>query len=102
MPDNHALGQPEGIEHAHDISDELALGVGFDRLRRVSFTIAALIGRNGAKSRLSEGMHLMAPGVPQLGKAVAHYDRVALSGFGHMHPNSIRGDLLMPEITHVR
>ena len=61
MADNYAFGEAKRIEHAHNVSNQLLLGIRFDWLWRISFTIAALIRRDSVKSGLSECAHLMPP-----------------------------------------
>ena len=100
MANYHTLGEAEGVEHTNNVSDELMLGVRFDWLRGVGFAVTTLIRSNSAKPRIRQCLHLMAPGIPQFRKAVAHHNRVALPRFGDVHSDAVGVDLLMFEIAH--
>src|SRR6266852_4868904 len=59
VSDDHALADSERIEHPDDIADQLALGVSLDWRGTFGFPVSALIGRDRAKARLRERLHLM-------------------------------------------
>jgi hypothetical protein len=79
---------------------ERSKGVSFDRLWTIGFAIAALVGRDRAKASVSERADLMAPRVPELGKAVAQHDWETTAGLDHMHPDAVGIDERVIEYGH--
>src|SRR5690349_21125619 len=71
VSDDPAFADSECVEHPDYIADQLTLGVRLDWRRTFGLAVAALIGRDRTKARLRERLHLMAPRVPHLGKAMA-------------------------------
>ena len=100
MADDHALVNLERVEHPNDVLNQLAHLVSLDRLRTIGFAVAALVGRDRTKAGLGERAELMAPRVPELGKAVAKKHRKALAGLDHVHPDAIGFDEFMNEFAH--
>jgi hypothetical protein len=81
-------------------ADQLALRVRFDWRGRVGLAIAALVGHDRAEAGVSERLHLMAPRVPQLGKAVAKDHGKAGAGLRHVHPDAVGFDEAMLDFAH--
>jgi len=101
MADDCALGDFERIKHPDDIGYQLAHHVCLLRLRAIGFAIPALVGRDRAKARVRQRAQLMAPRVPQFGKAVAEHHRVSGAGLDQMHPDAVGVDELVGKFTHL-
>ena len=71
--DDRPVG-PESVEQADHITENVKQCVLVDRVGTVGLAIAAHVGRHGPEPSLGERGELMAPGVPELGKAVAQHD----------------------------
>src|SRR5260221_11571317 len=102
MTHDHTPVDAERIEHPGEVSDEVALSVGFDRLRAVGIAIAALVGCDRAKARIGECAHLMAPRIPELWKAMAEDDRIARAGLGNVHSDAVGIDEFVSELSHAQ
>jgi hypothetical protein len=77
----------------------LALSESLDRFRRAGLPVAALVRRDRAEAGLRQRLQLMAPGVPEFGKTMAHHDRKALAGLSQMHFDTIGLDESMDELS---
>ena len=73
VADDDAFVDAERVEHPDDVGDDLPLGVSLDGLGAIGFAIAALVGRDGAKSCVGERANLMTPGIPEFREAMAHH-----------------------------
>src|SRR3984893_3325577 len=100
MADDRAPVDFERVEHSNDVVDQFAHPVSLDRLRTIGFTVAALVGRDSAKAGGGECGNLMAPGVPELGEAVAENHREALARLDDVHPDAVGFDELVDELAH--
>src|SRR5882672_8377162 len=100
VTDDHALADSESVEHPDDIANQLALRVRLDWRGTFGLAVSALVGRNRVKARLRERLHLMAPRVPHLGKAMAQDDRKALAGLCDVHPDAIAFHETMLDLAH--
>ena len=69
-------------------------------LRRVGLAVAALIGCDRAEAGVGERLQLVAPRVPELGKAVAEEHREAAAGFDDVHADAVGVDVLVGEFRH--
>ncbi len=100
MANDCALADFERVEHPDYVGHQLAHHVRLLRLRAIGFAVAALVGRDCAKAGVGQRAQLMAPRVPQLGKAVAEHDRVSRPGLNQMHPDAVGVDELVGKFTH--
>src|SRR4029077_11113047 len=69
-------------------------------VRTVAVTVAALIGRERAEAGGGERRNLVAPGVRQLGEAVAEHDGRAAALVANCEEYPVRGDDAIREASH--
>ena len=61
------------IRYGNDVTDEVIEVVGLDCLRGAGFSISTHRHRSCLISGVREGIYLMTPRIPALGKAVTHH-----------------------------
>ena len=98
MPGDDRLFFTERVEEADDIAGQMKQRVLVDRLRPVGLAIAAHIGRHRVEPGRRQRGQLMPPGVPALGKTVAHDDERAFTLLGDVHANAVRLDIPMSDL----
>ena len=76
------------------------LRVRLDRLRAIGVAVAALVGRDRAKTRIGERANLMTPRIPEFREAMAHHDGDAAAGLDQMHPDAVGVYKFMIEFAH--
>jgi hypothetical protein len=89
---DHGPVDAQSVKQPNHVAEDVEQGVLVDRLGPVGLAVAAHVGRHGVEPGLGEGGELMAPGVPELGKAVAEYDERTDAGFGEMHADAVGRD----------
>jgi hypothetical protein len=80
-----AFSMPESVEDAGEVGGQVVDVVFDDAFRLAAVAIAALVGRDDPETGRGERRNLVAPGIGQLGKAVAQDDRHAILGAGLVH-----------------
>ena len=83
VADEHGALDVERVEQADQVARQMVDVVGGDVVRTVAVAVAALVGRDRAEPGGDERGHLVAPGVRQLGKAVAEHDGRAAALVAH-------------------
>ena len=78
---DHGLFDACCVEHAHEVTDQMQLGVGADVVGHVGLAVPALIGCEHVVAGVAERSQLMAPRVPALGEAVAQHHGRAVPVF---------------------
>ena len=70
--ENLVFATGDGVQEGDEISDDVEGGVAVGR--SVGVAVAAEVGGDGSESEGGEGEDLVAPGVPELGEAMAEED----------------------------
>lgn len=78
MRDHGVRGRSQVVEQGADVAGEAVDTVGADAARLARQVVAAQVGRDGAEAGIGQRRELMAPGPPELGKAVQEEDRRAV------------------------
>ena len=73
VPDDRRVALAEGVDQPFDVGDQLRHGVRGHAGRLLALVVAAEIGRHDPEARRERG-DLVAPRVPELGKAVQQDD----------------------------
>ncbi len=85
---------PERVDEPYDIVRQRHHVIGVDRLRFVTFSVAAHVRRDHPEPRLGDGPDLVAPRIPQLRKAVHQDDERSLTLDGGAHRDAVRVESL--------
>jgi len=76
-----------------DICDQLRYAVVGNIGRRRGLAVATLVGRNGTKTGVCKGGHLVPPGIGEFGKAMQENDRLAFTLLVDGHVQAIGSDV---------
>src|SRR5215831_15543582 len=92
----------EGIEQTHYVTGQMQQGVLVDIGWAIRVAIAAHIRCHRVEARLTQGLELMAPGIPRFRKAVTHDDQRSRAMLDVMHANTVGLDGAMFHLGHHR
>ncbi len=97
---NDRLLGSQRIQQPDHVADQMQQRVPVDLRRLVGPPVAAQVGCDRTEPGCGEGRQLMAPRIPNLGKAVAQQDQRAFALLRDMHADAVGIDGAMPQLGH--
>ena len=89
MADDHRRQLAERVEQPHHVAHQVQERVLADVVGTVGAAITAHVGRDRVVAGLRQRLELVSPGIPGLGKAVAHHDHRSRSLLGDVHLDAV-------------